>query len=113
MALGTHENVSPDVEAQAGTQMLHKMVAADVVGATDEVTVIKTLVKSQIFATDSSHQFSRNVRGDPGDKDCIEIVKNRAVGLIAPIKSLVSSPCNLTANAKVVAKKQIGTKTRV
>src|SRR4029077_14799995 len=89
----TNERVAPEVGANAGANVSHEMVGADVRRTPSEKAAVQsTCIEARVLAPDARHEFGRNVFRKPWGPDCVEGVKYRAKGLESAIQVLAGSP---------------------
>lgn len=93
---GANEDVVPDVSTDASSEVPHKVVAAGIAGASEEVIAIGEPVESDVFAANSRQQFSCKILAQLRGPDSIEGVEHRAIGLGSAIQILAGSPGQFT-----------------
>ena len=103
--LGPHKHVVPDVVADAGTQVLHEVIAAGVVDATAEVAALhdRWLVEARGGDADATHQVKAHFLAQLGLIQGVKVGENGTVVYVfAGIHSLAGSPGGFNIEAKTV-----------
>lgn len=102
----------PDVRANPSSERAHKVIAAAIAGASEEVIAIRKPVESDVLAANSSQQFSGEILAQFRGPDGIEGVEQWTIGLgsESAIHILGRSPEQVTFNPKAMMQKEVGTK---
>jgi len=94
------EEVSPEVVAQAGAEVTHKVIAADKVGTADRTTTGEALVEAQAFPSDARRKLGSRALSQLGGVYSIEIIEEWTIRLETGIEILTGSPGKLATHAK-------------
>jgi hypothetical protein len=99
----------PDVGANATTDVCHEVIAAGVIGVTRHGIVVGVSIESEVLATDSSQQLSRNGFGKLRGPDGIDSVEDWTIGLDPSVLSLAPSPGKLSFDPQAAGQEEICT----
>ena len=116
MHFGPDEKMSPHVNTDIRAEVAGKVVTADIIRA-GKCSAVQDPVKPEVLATDASHKVDAGLLGEGAPVDCVEVIKDRPVGLHdakialrAAVDRLVRAPRNVAAKSNVVLKNHHCTK---
>lgn len=107
VCLRTNEDGPPQIEAHSSAEVPHKMIAAGIVGAAEIVTLVERLIKPAALSADARHQLRRYSFAYWWRPHGIDIVKQRAKRLKAPVKILAGSPGYFASDPKMMLDEKI------
>jgi hypothetical protein len=113
MGFRTDKEMTMKVVTETATKMTHEVIAADEVSASKSAAGGETLVETNAFPTDASHEFGSCVPPDLGGVNPVNVVKKWTLGLDRRVEVPAASPGKFAAHSKVASQKEIGADDRV
>ena len=108
VALRANEEVMPEVVTNPAADMSHEVIAAYIICTSAELTTsVNRGIEANAIATDSSLKIRAGLPAKTRLKYCVEIIENRAVGLITAINTLSCLPGDVESESDPVSEDHI------